>query len=60
MDKDDCTPNEVTEKMIDAGIDCLFDMKSTIEGPSIQELRDAIKRAYLRMSEVQKEVHAEQ
>lgn len=44
----------VTEEMIDAGVDCFFDIPVVIEGPSTMQMRDAIKRAFVRMTQVQR------
>lgn len=55
------TNDTVTEEMIDAGVECLWDLPMDVLpellGPSEQQLREILKRVFIRMDEVKKERH---
>jgi hypothetical protein len=53
------TEIEVTPEMIDAGVDCLFDMTRELLGPSPDELRAALAAAYRAMAALSPEQRAD-
>ena len=55
---DDRKEDEVTPEMMEAGVDCFYDLPELL-GPSGEELRSTLKKAFQRMIEVRLEQRCE-